>query len=582
MHLTHTDAQRLELALAERAATGDREAFASLYERYVQGIYDFALRIVRDPDAAADVAQVTFVKAWERLSGRKRPTNVKAWLYAVAHNAAIDELRRRKRLVPLAAGEPSEAVGNPLAQLDPSRLSNPEAVVGDQALVDLVWESAAALSPREYALLDLNVRQDLGADELAEALGIRKGAVYTMLSRLRASLEESVTSVLLMRRGRRDCAELDALVTTIGAEATPDARKAVQRHLQACPRCQESKRRFVSPIEIFGAIAPVPLLPALQGAIWNNVTSHVEAGASAGGAPGAGALGGLAQLPGQWWAGATLATKAIVAGAATAVVAGVIAAAVVLSGGGGAVVEDPDDVHSVSHEVGVASDDNIVRIAWSAQEDVQGYSVRWSQAPDDLPDETADLPGDATSALSPPLPPGDWYFHLRTQAESGDWTSTVHLGPFVITALVVAPPDETDQPPAAPTDEASSPTDGPPTPAPTDTPQRTSGVAGVAVTPTATPTATDTDTPTPVSAPTATPHRPTPTDTPTPTRTPTPRPTATPTPTPTRTPTPTNTPRPTPTPTTPRPIPTFKEPPRPVTPINDLPVHDEPAQRSQA
>lgn len=572
MQLTSTDTQEIDLALADRAAAGDREAFAALYERYVQGIFDFVLRIVRDEDATADVVQVTFVKAWQSLGGRKRPKNVKAWLYATAHNAAIDELRRTKRLVRLEDDERPDVSGNPLAQIDTSRLSDPEAVARDRGLVELVWQCAAALSPKEYALLDMNVRQGLDADELSDALGVRKGAIYTMLSRLRGSLEESVTSSLLMQRGRRDCAELDALLTQLNAtEFTKDVRQAVQRHLKDCARCQESKRRYVSPIEIFAGIAPVPVLPAVQGAIWNNVSSHVVSGATASGsttaAAGQTALGQLAQLPGQWWAGASLAAKAIVAGATTAAVAGIVAGAFVVMGGGGDVsVHDPSDVHSVSHEVGVASDDNIIRISWSEQSDVQGYSVRWSTEAGALPDETVDLPGDATATISPPLPPGDWYFTLRTENTTSDWTSTVHLGPFSITALVVAPPQPSDEPPP--------PTNDPPTLVATPTPQRSSAVAGAVVTPL--PTATTTPTPT-------SPLLLTPTPGPTATRTPTSRPaaTSTPTPRPAATATLTNTPRPLATSTpTDTPTPTFQGKPgftpRPITPI------EIPAKRPQS
>jgi RNA polymerase sigma factor (sigma-70 family) len=410
--------------LAHQAGTGDEEAFAALYERHSPRLHDFVLRITRDRDAAADLVQATFVKAWEKLRQGEGPENVKAWLYAVASNGAIDEFRRRKRLVPV---ESDEGALPPFAEIDESRLSDPQAVVRDKELVELVWNSAAALSPQEYSLLDLHLRQGLTADELAASLGLEKGAVYTRLSRLRDSVEESVASTILMRRGRRDCPDLDALLSELGAtELTREARRAIQAHLQECPRCQESKRRLVSPAEIFGSLAPVPLDPALRDSIWDAVSAASRSAAPAEAGPQPGIR--------HRWRRASRAVKAMVVGAAVAAVAGAGATGVVLSSGGGPVVRDPGNVHSTSHRIGVASTNPIVAIAWNRARGASGYSVRWTRAARALPDRSADLPGTATGTRSAPLLPGEWYFHLRTRGKNGRWTSTVDVGPFVIRA----------------------------------------------------------------------------------------------------------------------------------------------------
>jgi RNA polymerase sigma-70 factor (ECF subfamily) len=416
--------------LAHRAGTGDEEAFAALYGRHSQRLHDFVLRITRDREAAADVVQATFVKAWEAFSRGGGPENVKAWLYAVAYNGAIDEVRRRKRLAPVE----SEGALPPFTEIDESRLSDPHAVVHDKELVELVWNSAAALSPQEYSLLDLHLRQGLTADELAAGLGLEKGAVYTRLSRLRDSLEESVASTILMRRGRRDCPDLDALLGELGAtELTRESRRAIQAHLQECSRCQESKRRLVSPAEIFGGLAPVPLDPALRDSIWDALSAATRSAAP----PEAGPQPGIRDR----WRRASRASKALVVAAVVAAVAGAGATGVVLSSGGAPVVRDPSNVHSTSHRIRVASTNPVVAIAWNRAPNASGYSVRWTRAARALPDRTPDLPGTATGTRSAPLSPGAWYFHLRTRGKNGGWTNTVDVGPFLIRAEQ-APPAE--------------------------------------------------------------------------------------------------------------------------------------------
>src|SRR3954466_7952495 len=146
---------------APSSAAREPAAFGGLYTRYFDGLYDFVARIVRDRDLAGEIVQGTFTKAWDELRAGHELRPPKAWLYFVARNQALDELRRRSRL----AGEPLV-----YAKADPSRLADPQAVAEDNELIELVWTSAEALTPDEYSLLDMHVRQGFDAEQLADAL----------------------------------------------------------------------------------------------------------------------------------------------------------------------------------------------------------------------------------------------------------------------------------------------------------------------------------------------------------------------------------------------------------------------------
>ena len=115
----------------------------------------------------ADLVQGTFIKAWENLQKRQVTGNVKAWLYTIARNKSIDELRRNKRLVTGTDNEAENSAWSPYTEIDASRPNDPQAAAEDKELVELVWNSAAALSPKEYSLLDLHLRKGLSADDLA-------------------------------------------------------------------------------------------------------------------------------------------------------------------------------------------------------------------------------------------------------------------------------------------------------------------------------------------------------------------------------------------------------------------------------
>jgi DNA-directed RNA polymerase specialized sigma24 family protein len=74
--------------LAIGAANGDQRALAALYDRYFPQVYDLAVRMVRDPEAAADVTQATFVEAAAGLRSGRVPEHPRAWLYAIAMGEA--------------------------------------------------------------------------------------------------------------------------------------------------------------------------------------------------------------------------------------------------------------------------------------------------------------------------------------------------------------------------------------------------------------------------------------------------------------------------------------------------------------
>lgn len=101
-------------------------------------------------------------------------------------------------------------------------------------------------------------------------------------------------------------------------------------------------------------------------------------------------------------------------------------------------------LRAVSHQVGVPSIVDVVEVAWSGAGDtgsgVDGFSYEWSPAAGTTPDALKDAEESASGARSPALAPGSWWFHLRTRDNAGNWTATVHFGPFLIERAVPSVP----------------------------------------------------------------------------------------------------------------------------------------------
>ena len=289
--------QRSDTLLEELAAGGDRAAFAELYSRHSTHVYDFVFRRVRDPDVAADITQDTFLRAMGALKPGAKKAQFSTWVYKIARNAALDHLRKPASFrSQLPAGE-AESEPPEYRAVDSSRLANPEAAAEAEDLAGLVWESAQFLSPRESSILDLHLRHGLDSAEIAEVLGVSKGNAYTILSRLKSTFEEAVVALVMVKGARERCDALDDLLRSgRSALISPPVRKLISRHIRHCRVCQESRSQLLSPAELFGAFALVPMPVATKSSIAAFLDSEWEINGPAAVAAAAAGVGILTRL----------------------------------------------------------------------------------------------------------------------------------------------------------------------------------------------------------------------------------------------------------------------------------------------
>lgn len=250
--------------LVERAGAGDQQAFAELYRRYVDPVHDFLTRMLRNRDEAADVTQDAFVRAMQALPKLRQGTAFRGWLFTIARNTALNRIEKTGRVRPLALqnddGEEAE-----LDVLDTNRFSDPAEAAAAGASAALVWEAAAALTPQQYSLLDLHVRQGLDSGEIATVLGVSKNSAYVMMNRLKGAVSEAIEAYVMMHAGRGNCPDLDAELQRVEAlDMTPKVRRVITAHMADCVACQDKRSQLASPLSILGAFTPLPVAPALK------------------------------------------------------------------------------------------------------------------------------------------------------------------------------------------------------------------------------------------------------------------------------------------------------------------------------
>ena len=170
-----------------RAASRDaaREArFERLFAEFSQPIFSYVLRMVGDADRAADIAQDAFIKAYRKLDTLTDDASTRSWLYRIATNTAIDEIRRRRYFTPM--GDDEAAHDRP----DPH--PGPEAEVLGASIDVRIQRALLRLRPNHRQCLVLSDVEDMSAQQIGEVMGMSYGAVRTLLCRARGEMRREL------------------------------------------------------------------------------------------------------------------------------------------------------------------------------------------------------------------------------------------------------------------------------------------------------------------------------------------------------------------------------------------------------
>jgi RNA polymerase sigma-70 factor (ECF subfamily) len=171
--------------LVERVAGGDEDALGQLYDRFGQAIYSLCLRIVHDGATAEELTQEVFVRLW-RSAASFQPARgrVSTWLLRIAHNLALNELRRRQSRPVVAPDADWEATSAGLA--DTSDESDPARAAGIRERADAVQRALAQLPVPQRHAIELAFFGGLSQSEVAAAQGEPLG---TVKSRIRVGMQ---------------------------------------------------------------------------------------------------------------------------------------------------------------------------------------------------------------------------------------------------------------------------------------------------------------------------------------------------------------------------------------------------------
>jgi RNA polymerase sigma factor (sigma-70 family) len=275
--------------LTRRACGGDERAFAAIFRRYHQPLYRFCLAIVGNPEDAQDALQNTMVKVLRALPGEERQIELKPWLYRIAHNEAIDLLRRRRETRELDSEQAAPGYGLAEDTATRERLR--------RLLADL-----RELPDRQREVLVMRELGGLDFEEIGAALGTSDAVARQALYEARQSLRQ-------MAEGREmSCDQVTRALSD--GDGRVIRRRDMSAHLRSCAACAAFRDEIKGRQRDLAAISPLPAAAVagmLQGLVGGS-------GAASGGV--AAALGGGAAK--------TITASAAAKGVATVAVAAAV------------------------------------------------------------------------------------------------------------------------------------------------------------------------------------------------------------------------------------------------------------------
>jgi RNA polymerase sigma-70 factor (ECF subfamily) len=179
-----------DAALMLRVKQGDTAAFAELVEKYKQPVMNLAFRTVRDATEAEDLAQNVFVQAFRSAHRYKSSAKFSTWLYTIARNLCLNEIRRRSRHRTESLDAPHPYAEDELPQQLPDRNTpGPPERLLQAELVSKLEQALAELPESQRTALLLCRQEELSYEEIARVLGCSLSATKSLIHRGRETLK---------------------------------------------------------------------------------------------------------------------------------------------------------------------------------------------------------------------------------------------------------------------------------------------------------------------------------------------------------------------------------------------------------
>ena len=186
-----------DAALMLRVKRGDRAAFTELVEKWQQPTMNFVFSTLRDETESEDVAQNTFVQVWKSRDRYERTAKFSTWLFTIARNLCLNEIRRRSRHPAESLEEThAEHDDQPSRQYEDKKMFLPTDNVLHGELAKKIEEALSELPENQRTAILLCRRDEVSYEEIADILGCSLSATKSIIHRGRETLKEKLKPYL--------------------------------------------------------------------------------------------------------------------------------------------------------------------------------------------------------------------------------------------------------------------------------------------------------------------------------------------------------------------------------------------------
>lgn len=181
-------------SLLERAKKGDIGAFEQLVEGYQKKVFNITLRMMGNPDDASELTQEVFIRVYRSLRNFKEESQFSTWIYKIATNICLDELRKQKKRKVFSIDEEIKADDGETKRQIADDKPSPETVAEKNEVKKVVKDAIKSL-PDEYRLvIVLRDIQGFSYDEIAKIVKCPEGTVKSRINRARKALKDILSN----------------------------------------------------------------------------------------------------------------------------------------------------------------------------------------------------------------------------------------------------------------------------------------------------------------------------------------------------------------------------------------------------
>jgi len=181
--------------LAQHYLAGDQQAFEVLVQRYSRPLFTFICRFLGEYDAASDILQQVMLQLYLSLPKLRTGEPLKAWLYQVARNRCLDELRRKRAMHFSELEKGTDEEEQPLLDTMQDRSPLPEEVVERRDVQEILLKAIRALPPKFRAVVLLRYAAQLSYAEIGRVLHMQEATVKTYFQRAKPLLKVGLGSL---------------------------------------------------------------------------------------------------------------------------------------------------------------------------------------------------------------------------------------------------------------------------------------------------------------------------------------------------------------------------------------------------